>query len=67
MGGAGWSPLSCQDIFYFHGSYGKLYESVNVEHWADAWQNQQNDLCMQQRLRSACTATQSDQSSMSAM
>ena len=30
--------------------------------WATAWQNQQNDLCAQQRLRSA----QSDQSSLSA-
>ena len=30
--------------------------------WACAWQNQQNDLCSQQRLRSARASTQSDQS-----
>ena len=30
--------------------------------WATAWQNQRNDLCTQQRLRSACTSAQSDQS-----
>ena len=34
--------------------------------WAAAWQNQQNDLCAQRRLRSAWAATQSDQSSQSA-
>ena len=36
------------------------------EIWAAAWQNQQNDLCAQQRLRSAWASTQSDQSSLSA-
>ena len=30
--------------------------------WAAAWQNQQNDLCAQQRLRSAWASAQSDQS-----
>ena len=30
--------------------------------WAAAWQNQQNDLCDQQRLRSAWASAQSDQS-----
>ena len=30
--------------------------------WAASWQNQQNDLCAQQRLRSAWTSAQSDQS-----
>ena len=30
--------------------------------WAAAWQNQQNDLCIQRRLRSAWATTQSDQS-----
>ena len=30
--------------------------------WTEAWQNQQNDLCTQQRLRSAWASTQSDQS-----
>ena len=30
--------------------------------WAATWQNQQNDLCTQRRLRSAWASTQSDQS-----
>ena len=30
--------------------------------WASAWQNQQNDLCTQRRLRSAWASAQSDQS-----
>ena len=30
--------------------------------WAASWQNQQNDLCAQQRLRSAWASAQSDQS-----
>ena len=32
------------------------------ENWATAWQNQQNDLCAQGRLRSAWASAQSDQS-----
>ena len=32
------------------------------ENWAAAWQNQQNDLCAQRRLRSAWASAQSDQS-----
>ena len=31
------------------------------DNWAAAWQNHQNDLCAQQRLRSAWASTQSDQ------
>ena len=34
--------------------------------WSSAWQNQQNDLCAQRRLRSAWASAQSDQSSLSA-
>ena len=34
--------------------------------WATSWQNQQNDMCVQWRLRSAWASTQSDQSSLSA-
>ena len=30
--------------------------------WAASWQNQQNDMCAQQRLRSAWASTQTDQS-----
>ena len=33
---------------------------------AAAWQDQQKDLCAQQRIRSACASAQSDQSSLSA-
>ena len=32
------------------------------ENWATVWQNQQNDLCAQRRLRSAWASAQSDQS-----
>ena len=34
--------------------------------WASPWQNQQNDPCAQQRLRSAWASAQTDQSSLSA-
>ena len=36
----------------------KLFEFI----WAASWQNQQNDLCAQRRLRSAWASAQSDQS-----
>ena len=35
--------------------------------WAASWQNQQNAMCTQWRLRSAWASTQSDQSSLSAL
>ena len=35
---------------------------VYVQIWAAAWQNQENDLCAQRRLRSAFASAQSDQS-----
>ena len=35
-----------------------------INNWATAWQNQLNDLCPQQRLRSAWASTQSDESSL---
>ena len=34
--------------------------------WAASWQNQQNDMCAQRRLRSAWASAQSDQSSLCA-
>ena len=34
--------------------------------WAASWQNQQNGICAQRRIRSAWASTQSDQSSLSA-
>ena len=33
--------------------------NVGINIWATAWQNQQNGMCVQQRLRSAWTSTQS--------
>ena len=42
-------------------------EYPEIQHiWATAWQNQQNYLCVPQRLRSAWASTQSDLSSLSA-
>ena len=42
---------------------GSVINALNIENiWATAWQNQQNDLCAQQKLRSAWESTQSDQS-----
>ena len=38
-----------------------LYVS-KINKWASSWQNQQNDLCAQRRLRSAWASAQSDQS-----
>ena len=37
-----------------------------ITRWAAQWQNQQNSICAQRRLRSAWASTQSDQSSQSA-
>ena len=37
-------------------------EWFQYENWSTAWQNQQNDLCAQRRLRSAWAFAQSDQS-----
>ena len=37
-----------------------------TNNWVAAWQNQQNDLCAQRRLRSTWASAQSDQSSLSA-
>ena len=37
-----------------------------TSNWATAWQNQQNNLCAQQRLKSAWASAQSDQSLLSA-
>ena len=38
----------------------------NIPVWAALWQNQQNGMCAQRRLRSASASAQSDQSSLSA-
>ena len=49
---------------FFMEKYGKLslnyHQILNI--WAAAWQNQQNDLCAQLRLRSAWASAQFDQS-----
>ena len=42
------------------------HDVVQLLSWATAQQNQQNDLCARQRLRSAWASTKSDQSSLSA-
>ena len=39
---------------------------VTLQKWASSWENQQNELCAQRRLRSAWASAQSDQSSLSA-
>ena len=39
---------------------------INFHIWATSWQNQQNGMCAQQRLRSAWASAQSDQSSLCA-
>ena len=39
-----------------------LWNCRNIVKWATAWQNLQNDMCTQRRIRSACTSAQSDQS-----
>ena len=44
----------------------KAYFLITGLKWAITWQNQQNDLCAQQRLRSSWASAQSDQSSLSA-
>ena len=50
-------------VTYAVKSDGHQYTSYYNHHiWAAAWQNQQNDLCTQQRLRSAWVSAQSDPS-----
>ena len=43
-----------------------LATSSPVNIWATSWQNQQNGMCTQRRLRSAWASAQSDQSSLCA-
>ena len=45
---------------------GSNLEGLTLAKWAASWWNQQNGMCAQQRLRSAWTYAQSDQSSLSA-
>ena len=50
-------------VWYHMPLNGSVINALNIENiWATAWQNQRNDLCAQQRLRSAWESTQSDQS-----
>ena len=42
--------------------YVRVSRVLTWVHWAASWQNQQSDLCAQQRLRSAWASAQSDQS-----
>ena len=39
---------------------------LSQKKWASSWQNQQNGICAEQRLRSAWASARSDQSSLSA-
>ena len=43
-----------------------LDDTLPILNWATSWQNQQNVLCAQRILRSACASAQSDQSSQCA-
>ena len=52
------------DIFAFFSSHGHL--AIVYLKWATSWQNHQNGMCAQQRLRSAWASAQSEQSSLSA-
>ena len=42
--------------------FGPLSEAVSCSIWAASWQNQENGMCTQWRLRSAWASAQSDQS-----
>ena len=57
--------------FFFNCMVWNTYYSLNAywmrnDIWAASWQNQQNGICAQRRLRSAWASAQSDQSSLSA-
>ena len=53
-------PTDLEGQTTFSGLTLLLHNSI----WVTAWQNQQNDLCTQWRLRSAWASAQSDQSSL---
>ena len=69
-----------QDIFYLFCNFnstghfgsdllgsvwtGHVTPTVATNIWAATWQNQQNDMCAQRRLRSTWASAQSDQSSL---
>ena len=66
-----WWPPVAQSGYYSSGWSCWHHETITLSHtvpvvktnkWAAPWQNQQNDLCTQRRLRSAWASAQSDQS-----
>ena len=54
----------CSDLSKTFNWFSPWGENENVTHdiWATSWQNQQNGMCVQRRLRSAWASAQSDQS-----
>ena len=65
-----WSSLQTTEIVTFSKYTVKIRTSriiaLIILKWAASWQNQQNGMCAQRRLRSAWASAQSDQSSLSA-
>ena len=58
-----WNNYICIDEWMFISFHWHWYSIVDIKR-ATAWQNQQNDLCAQWRLRPAWSSAQSDQSSL---
>ena len=58
-----WNNYICIDEWMFISFHWHWYSLVDIKR-ATAWQNQQNDLCAQWRLRPAWSSAQSDQSSL---
>ena len=56
-----WRPV-LNGVYCPNGNKQTTWSTIYFIIWACAWQNQQNDLCDQPRLRSAWASTQSDQS-----
>ena len=54
------STIHTASADYIHGITFYVFLQVNIN--AASWQNQQNDMCAQQSLRSAWASAQSDQS-----
>ena len=55
----------CHTMFHCSSYMTKTAMKGSENHiWAATWQNQQNDMCAQRRLRSAWASAQSDQSSL---
>ena len=53
---------ACINLFYYLRTKNGDYSKCGDQKWAVSWQNQQNGMCVKQRLRSAWASIQSDQS-----